>query len=89
MPTINVYNGLLNYQLLEQYDTETGLATGVYKPNIINDPDYVAPSISDQCPVRFTKWIGSDKTSYCEQRKLTWDSLFFRFDSTEQTFDNQ
>lgn len=87
MPSITVYTALLNYQLLEQYEVTTGLATGVYKPNLIGDPDYVAPIESDLCPVRVTKWIGAEP--YCEQNLISWDSSKYSFDSTVITFDNQ
>lgn len=36
-------NGLLQYATLEQYNIDTGVATGNTKPNTVGDPDYVAP----------------------------------------------
>lgn len=39
------------YTTLQQYNTDTNIATGVTKPNDISDPDYVAPAADDvTCP---------------------------------------
>ena len=57
MPNITIYTGLLTYELLEQYDLDTGISTGVVKPNISTDPDFIPGLVSDQCPTRITRWI--------------------------------
>ena len=44
--------GMKAYQTLEQYYESTGEATGVTKPNVPEDPDYVPP-VEDltSCPL--------------------------------------
>lgn len=40
------------FQLLEQYNISNGQPTGIYKPNNIGDPDYIAPVIDlVACPI--------------------------------------
>jgi hypothetical protein len=50
METVNT--GMKGWQTLEQYDVATGIATGVTKPNLEGDPDYVPP-VEDliSCPL--------------------------------------
>ena len=36
-------NGIKKYTLLVQYSILTNLPTGIVKPNVMGDPDYVAP----------------------------------------------
>lgn len=52
MPT---NTGVKRYTLLRQYDSATGLPTGVTKANTVGDPDYV-PDVIDyvHCPI--TSW---------------------------------
>lgn len=49
-----INTGLKIYQTLEQYDVNTGQATGITKPNTTGDPDYVAP-VEDilMCPIPY------------------------------------
>lgn len=40
------------YPFLKQIDTTTGLPTGLIKPNVIGDPDYVPPTLDYTiCPL--------------------------------------
>lgn len=64
MPTLTRYTGKLKYALLEQYDLDTGIATGITKPNVIGDPDYIPPQDSPLCPTRYSRWVGDE--FYCE-----------------------
>lgn len=65
--------GYKAYAKLEQYDTLTGVATGITKSNISTDPDYVAPVYdTSMCPIPPTLTIspttlskGSGTTSAC------------------------
>ena len=44
--------GYLAYATLEEYNLDTGEATGVTKPNSLSDPDYMAPIYKpSQCPL--------------------------------------
>lgn len=58
--------GEKGWRTLEQYDTATGTATGVTKPNIDTDPDYVAP-VEDlsMCPVPVVSLSWRGITLYC------------------------
>lgn len=43
--------GMKGYMTLEQYDRSNGQATGLTKPNLEQDPDYIAPTEDrDFCP---------------------------------------
>lgn len=43
--------GALGYSNLQQYNTDTGIATGTTKPNTEDDPDYIAPATDTiTCP---------------------------------------
>lgn len=47
--------GKLIFNTLIQINDRTGLPTGVTKPNILTDPDYIAPTIDTQsCPLPTT-----------------------------------
>jgi hydrogenase maturation factor len=44
--------GVKIYRWLKEIDVNTGLPTGARKPNLPNDPDYVAPVVDlDNCPI--------------------------------------
>lgn len=44
--------GEVEYEDLEEYNTDTNIATGNTKPNIDSDPDYIAPAENlDACPL--------------------------------------
>lgn len=44
--------GFKIFQNLQQYDTITGLPTGVIKPNVSTDPDYIEPIYDiNSCPI--------------------------------------
>src|ERR1700744_1552994 len=49
------YNGYKKYQILVQYDACTNQPTGIVKPNLPTDPDYVAPVYDPvMCPPETT-----------------------------------
>ena len=52
------YTGLQEFTRLEEYNLDTGVATGNYKINNPSDEEYVPPRISLSCPNYFTKYIG-------------------------------
>jgi hypothetical protein len=51
--------GYRAYQYLEEYFTDTGEATGKVKPNVSTDPDYIAPVLSDDCPITDSEFTAS------------------------------
>lgn len=58
--------GKLIYSILQEIDTLSGNPTGVTKPNVPSDPDYVAPIIDTvACPAA-TGWRGYAPTAYCQ-----------------------
>lgn len=58
--------GKLVYSTLTEYDTFTGLPTGLTKPNSVGDPDYVPPIFdSVSCPAS-VGWRGVESSAYCE-----------------------
>lgn len=58
--------GMLNYITLEEYDTYTGNATGLTKPNTPSDPDYVAPIFDPVTCVPIIGWRGEESSAYCQ-----------------------
>ena len=46
--------GLFIYTNLIEIDAVTGLPTGITKPNVPSDPDYIAPFVSLDCPLSTT-----------------------------------
>lgn len=61
-----VITGRMTYTILEEYDTYTGLATGLTKPNSPSDPHYVAPVFDPvACPAA-TGWRGYQPSATCE-----------------------
>lgn len=80
MPNLTIYNGLLTYQYLEQYDLDTGIATGVIKPNDPSDPDYI-PGVVDEtlCPPRTTRWVPGDYV--CEESAAYTTGFSLGFES--------
>lgn len=52
MPDTTVNTGQKAYATLEQYYLDDNTPTGVTKPNVISDPDYVAPvTDTTTCPL--------------------------------------
>lgn len=49
------HTGQKVFSTLEQYNVLTGLATGVTKPNVDTDPDYIPPDESSDCPTYYTR----------------------------------
>ena len=61
-------NGDKAWSNLREYDVDTGIDTGVIKPNVPSDPDYVAP-VQDFtiCPLPPTVFLWRGIDQYCVQ----------------------
>lgn len=60
-------NGEQGWTILEQYNPDTGVPTGLEKPNTIGDPDYVPPITNlTACPLP-TAWRVKSSSAYCVQ----------------------
>ena len=69
-----VTTGFLAYSTLEQFNQLNGVATGVEKPNIPSDPDYVLPVYSPATCIS-AQWVIDEDFIYCEQS--TPEDIFY------------
>lgn len=61
MPSAPENTGRLVYTLLIQINDRTGLPTGVVKPNVPSDPDYIPPIVDENaCPIRGNKEFSNE-----------------------------
>lgn len=86
--------GVKIYRWLKEIDVNTGLPTGARKPNLPNDPDYVAPVIDlDNCPLdrKFfsLKWSDQDApiNQYADRSYIFDNSLNATVQKRSETYD--
>lgn len=63
----NHNTGLKGYLVLEQYYTDTNAATGMTKPNVKSDPNYLPPATDVSCPVVGTAYRVQLSSASCLQ----------------------
>lgn len=67
--------GYLEWMTLEEYDTYSGVATGLTKPNVLGDPDYVAPAVNhSECPPQSILVINNTDTDLLDPYRLFVDT---------------
>lgn len=67
------------YQFLKQVNSLTGLPTGIIKPNVIGDPDYIPPVVDYiKCPIN--SWVPIDE--FCLTTKTCAPGWILNSDKT-------
>ena len=72
------YEAIQNILTLYKVDPRTGFPTGEVKPNVPEDPDYIAPIEGGTCPVIYTEWVPTDpscETNYIFENVLLCDDF--------------
>jgi len=58
--------GYLSYSTLQEVRTDTGIPTGIEKPNVEGEIDYIAPVYdTNTCPLRQKGWRGKESSATC------------------------
>lgn len=81
-----VITGKLTYTILEEIDTFTGNATGLTKPNVPSDPDYVAPVFDPVACPALKGWRPYLPSAYCVTNPDTSNTGYKGYSEIEEYY---